>query len=64
MLECSHVRPGHVVALGLFVPRLRTLVISYCPGLHLDETEVQLLTPPAAPALPQLCHFQFASHWH
>ena len=56
LVDCSDVRPGHVLALGKVAPRLKILGVIDREGL-LDEFERQALTPPDAVGLPNLQMF-------
>jgi len=53
LVDCSELRPGHVLALGKVAPRLKILGVIDREGL-LDEFERQALTPPDAVGLPNL----------
>jgi hypothetical protein len=53
LVNCSDVRPGHVLALGKVASQLKILGVIDREGL-LDEFERQALTPPQAVGLPNL----------
>ena len=57
--NCKGVRSGHVIGIGAFAPQLQSLRLEECAGLHLDEAEQQLLTPPGALGLPRLREFHY-----
>ena len=57
--DCAAVRLGHVFGIGSFVPQLGCLSLVWCAGLQLDETEVQMLSPPDAIGLPHLREFHY-----
>ena len=56
LVECSELRPGHVLALGKLVPQLELLGVR-TRGALLDELELQALKAPNAIGLPNLRGF-------
>jgi hypothetical protein len=61
LVDCSHVRSGHILTLGKRVPQLERLHVRHS-GRLLDQLEVQALTPPDAIGLPNLQSFVYESN--
>jgi len=59
LISCNSVNTFHVVGVGAFAPQLERLRVQECYGLHLDEAERRLLTPPGALGLPRLRELKY-----